>query len=134
MNAFLDEPRNAIVIGIRANGTPHATPNWFLWQGGRFYISTTKNRAKYRIFSNDPRVQLVIDDSTSFRYVIVDGTVEIDDDVESGLANFEQLRVKHGRTEQTRDELRNEMIRDQRVLLTVMPTRDQSTWPGLGWG
>ncbi len=31
---------------------------------------------KYHLFSNDPRVQLAIDDVHGFRYVIVDGTVE----------------------------------------------------------
>jgi nitroimidazol reductase NimA-like FMN-containing flavoprotein (pyridoxamine 5'-phosphate oxidase superfamily) len=67
LDAFLAEPRNAIVIGVRRNGRPQSTPNWFLWEDGKFFISTTRTRAKYRIFRNDSRVQLVIDDPTGFR-------------------------------------------------------------------
>ena len=71
MNAFMAEPRNAVVAGIRADGRPHLTPNWFVFDDGKFFISTTNDRAKYRIFNNDPRAQLIIDDVTGFRYVVV---------------------------------------------------------------
>ena len=42
--AFLAEPRNAVVAGTRDDGRPHATPNWFHWDGARFYVSTTRDR------------------------------------------------------------------------------------------
>jgi PPOX class probable F420-dependent enzyme len=128
MNTFLAEPRNATVAGLRRDGRPHMTPNWFLWQDGRFYISTTKDRAKYRIFTRDPRVQLVVDDVMGFRYVIVDGQVEVSDDVETGLSPFRALRNKHGRFESDDSELEAEMIRDQRVLLIMTPDRPQTEW------
>ena len=128
MNTFLAEPRNATVGGLRRDGRPHMTPNWFLWQDGHFYISTTKNRAKYRIFTRDQRVQLVVDDVMAFRYVIVDGQVEVSDDVEEGLRFFRALRNKHGRFESDDAELKAEMIRDQRVLLIVTPDTPQSEW------
>lgn len=133
MDAFLDEPRNAMIAGIRRDGRPHVTPNWFLWRDGRFYVSTTKSRVKYRIFSRDPRVQVVVDDVMGFRYVIVDGTVVIGDDVEAGLGYFRDLRVKHGRTEATDDELRAEMVRDERVLLIITPDKPQSEWLARGF-
>lgn len=133
MDAFLAEPRNAIVIGHRKDGRPHATPNWFLWRDGRFFVSTTKDRAKYRVFGNDDRVQLVVDDATGFRYVVIDGRVEISEDVENGLPFFQMLRAKHGRTEQTLEELRAEMIRDQRVLLVIIPSAPQAEWAARGF-
>ncbi|MDH4143893.1 MAG: PPOX class F420-dependent oxidoreductase [Acidimicrobiia bacterium] len=133
MDAFLAEPRNAVVVGLHRDGRPQATPNWFLWDGGKFYISTTKGRLKYRIFRNDPRVQLVIDDSTGFRYVAVDGTVDIGEDVDAGLTYFQRLRAKHGRDTQTLDELRAEMVRDGRVLLIVTPTKPQAEWLSQGF-
>jgi len=64
------------VAGIRKDGTPQLSPNWFYWDGERFYISITRTRAKYAIFRRDPRVTLAIDDSTAFRAVVVRGTVE----------------------------------------------------------
>lgn len=128
MDGFLAEARNAIVAAVRSDGRPSMTPNWFLWTDGKFYISTTKARAKFRLFSRDARVQLAIDDATGFRYVIVDGSVEISDDVDAGLDYFRALRHKHGRLEQSDEELKSEMIRDDRILLIVTPDRPQAEW------
>jgi len=33
LEAFLAEPRNVIVAGIRKDGRPHVSPNWFFWDG-----------------------------------------------------------------------------------------------------
>ncbi len=133
LHTFLAEPHNVIVVGLRRDGRPHATPNWFLWQDGRFYVSTTKSRAKYRIFGNDPRVQLVFDDEAGFRYIAVDGTVDIHDDIEAGLSYFEALRAKHGRGGQSREELEAEMRRDGRVLLVITPSRPPQEWLSMGF-
>ena len=128
LDAFLAEPRNAIVAGIRRDGRPHLTPNWFLWDGERFFVSITRERVKYRVFRRDPRIQLAIDDVHGFRYVIVDGTVEISEEVDPGLPYFKALRHKHGRTDQSDEELRAEMERDGRVLLVITPNGAPSDW------
>ena len=57
IEAFLAEPRNVVVAGIRRDGSPHLSPNWFYWDGERFYVSTMRSRAKYAIFRRDPRVR-----------------------------------------------------------------------------
>src|ERR1035441_8088554 len=77
IEAFLAEPRNVIVAGIRRDGRPHLSPNWFSWDGQRFYVSTTRDRVKYAIFRRDPRAQLLIDDPVGFRAVLVPATAEI---------------------------------------------------------
>jgi hypothetical protein len=41
LETFLAEPRNVIVAGIRKDGRPHLSPNWFLWDGAHFFVSTT---------------------------------------------------------------------------------------------
>src|SRR5919204_3617817 len=105
LDDFLGEPRNAIVIGVRKDGRPHATPNWFGWDGERFYVSTTRGRAKFKIFSRDPRVELVIDESDGFRYVSLSGTVEIRDDIRAELARVRAIREKHGRPVPADDQL-----------------------------
>jgi len=76
VEAFLAEPRNVVVAGIRKDGRPHVSPNWFFWDGERFYISTTRPRVKYKIFSRDPRVELLVDDATGHRYAELTGTVD----------------------------------------------------------
>src|ERR1700730_1591701 len=64
IKAFLAEPRNVVVAGIRRDGRPHLSPNWFYWDGQRFYVSTTRGRGKYAIFGRDPRARLLIYTST----------------------------------------------------------------------
>jgi nitroimidazol reductase NimA-like FMN-containing flavoprotein (pyridoxamine 5'-phosphate oxidase superfamily) len=66
IGAFLAEPRNVVVAGIRRDGRPQLSPNWFYWDGERFCVSTTRDRAKYAIFRRDPRAQLLVDDSLGF--------------------------------------------------------------------
>jgi Pyridoxamine 5'-phosphate oxidase len=41
IEAFLAEPRNVIVAGIRRDGTPHLSPNWFCWDGHRVLLAIT---------------------------------------------------------------------------------------------
>jgi nitroimidazol reductase NimA-like FMN-containing flavoprotein (pyridoxamine 5'-phosphate oxidase superfamily) len=38
METFLSEVRNVMVATIRRDGRPQMTPNWFIWEGCRFYI------------------------------------------------------------------------------------------------
>src|SRR4051794_15419834 len=106
-----------MLAAIRRDGRPQMTPNWFLWDGRRVFVSTTRDRAKYRMFRRDPRVQLAIDDATGFRSVLVDGTVEIQDDIGAGLATFRAIRAKHGRPMGEDQELAEELTREGRVLL-----------------
>src|SRR5215469_13216139 len=62
IEVFLSERRNVVVAGIRRDGRPHLSPNWFHWDGERFYVSTTRSRVKYKVFQRDPRAELLIDD------------------------------------------------------------------------
>jgi PPOX class probable F420-dependent enzyme len=134
IDAFLAEPRNVMVAGIRRDGTPQLSPNWFYWDGERFYISTTRTRAKYAIFRRDPRVQLAVDDATGFRTVLVRGTVEIREDLAPELARFRAIRVKHGRAIPGDDELLQGLADEGRVLLAVTPDGPPSTWATWGLG
>jgi PPOX class probable F420-dependent enzyme len=134
LEAFLAEPRNVIVAGLRKDGRPHLSPNWFLWDGARFYVSTTRNRAKYRVFRRDPRAELVVDDATGYRYVQVTATAEIREDVAANLPLFRAIREKHGRAVPPDDELAAALIAEDRVLLVFTPSAPPSDWPGVGLG
>jgi PPOX class probable F420-dependent enzyme len=132
IEAFLAEPRNAMVAAIRASGMPQMTPNWFYWDGARFYISTTKTRRKYANLRRDPRVQLAIDDPTSFRTIILDGTVEIWDDIEVALPFFKKITGKHRGQVPDDDTVRRRLIAEQRVLLVITPNKPPEQWTR--WG
>jgi len=132
IEAFLAEPRNVIVGGIRQDGRPHLSPNWFYWDGERFYVSTTRHRVKYAIFRRDPRTQLVIDDSTGHRAVLLPGTVEVREDIGAELSRFRAIGEKHGRTVPADEELLQSLTRDGRVLLAITPDEPPSRWTN--WG
>jgi PPOX class probable F420-dependent enzyme len=134
INAFLAERRNAIVVGTRADGRPHATPNWFDWDGAHFYVSTTKDRVKYRLFARDPRAEFLIDDSTGFRYVLTDGTVEVREDLAAELPHFRGIRVKYGRdVPASDDELLASLQAEHRVMLVYTPDRPIAEWTARGF-
>jgi PPOX class probable F420-dependent enzyme len=132
IEAFLAEPRNVIVAGIRRDGRPHLSPNWFYWDGERFYVSTTRDRVKYAIFRRDPRAQLAVDDSTGFRTVLVPATVEVREDIAAELPRFRAIREKHGRPVPGDAELLRSLTGEGRVLLAFTPDGPPADWTA--WG
>jgi PPOX class probable F420-dependent enzyme len=128
IEVFLAERRNAVVAGIRRDGRPHLSPNWFCWDGQRFYVSTTRSRVKYAIFRRDPRAQLLIDDPTGFRAVLVSATVEIREDIAAELPRFRAIREKYGMTVPGDEEHLRALAAEGRVLLAFTPDRPLADW------
>ena len=134
LEAFLAEPRNVIVAGIRKDGRPHLSPNWFLWDGENFYVSTTRKRAKYHIFRRDPRAELLVDDTASFRYARIPATVEVREDLPASLPVIRAIRTKHGRPQPDDEKLLADLAAEDRVLLVFTPTVPPSAWTTVGLG
>jgi PPOX class probable F420-dependent enzyme len=128
LESFLAEPRNVILAGIRKDGRPHLSPNWFHWDGKRFYVSTTRHRVKYAIFRRDPRAQLALDDSIGFRSVLVSATVEIREDIAAELPHFRAIREKHGVPVPDDAEHLRGLEEEGRVLLAITPDGPPETW------
>jgi PPOX class probable F420-dependent enzyme len=128
IEAFLAEPRNVVVAGTRRDGRPHLSPNWFYWDGQRFYVSTTRSRVKYAIFRRDPRAQLLVDDSAGFRAVLVPATVEIREDLAAELPRFRAIREKYGMAVPDDQEHLRALAEEGRVLLAITPDGSPSTW------
>jgi len=132
IDAFLAEPRNVVVAGIRRDGSPHLSPNWFYWDGQRFFVSTTRHRAKYAIFRRDSRVELLVDDCTGHRAVMVRGTAEIREDIAAELPRFRAIREKHGVPVPGEEEQLRGLTEEGRVLLVITPRGPMSSWTS--WG
>jgi PPOX class probable F420-dependent enzyme len=128
IEAFLAERRNAVVAGIRRDGRPHLSPNWFYWDGQRFYVSSTRSRVKYAIFRRDPRAQLLVDDSTGFRAVLVPATVEVREDIAAELPRFRAIREKYGRAVPGDEEHLRTLTAEGRVLLAFTPDQPLANW------
>jgi len=133
LEAFLAGQRNLIVAGIRADGRPHLTPAWFYWDGERFYVSTTRGRAKYAIFRRDPRAQLAIDDPEGLRAVLIPATVEILQDTAVQLPRFRAIREKYRMNALSDEEHLDSLITEGRVLLAITPDGPPSTWTSWGF-
>ncbi|MGA2829076.1 MAG: PPOX class F420-dependent oxidoreductase [Streptosporangiaceae bacterium] len=131
---FLAHTRNLILAGTRADGRPHLSPNWFCWDGERFYVSTTRDRVKYALFRRDPRAQLLFDDPAGLRAVLLPATVEIREGLAAELPRFRAIREKYGMRALDDSEHLQSLIAEGRVLLAITPDAPSSTWTSWGLG
>jgi len=61
IDAFLDERHTLVLATLRHDGWPQVTTVWYRWDGDAFWISTNRDRAKYRNIERDPRVSVLVD-------------------------------------------------------------------------
>lgn len=68
---------------VRADGSPHVTPIWFLLDGDDFVFNTDKNSVKGRNLARDGRVALCVDeDQPPFAFVVLRGHAELSEDLD----------------------------------------------------
>ncbi len=59
---FLAEKRVARLGTNRGDGWWHVTPIWYVWEGGRFYLSLGNSRRHLRNVAADPHVTMCVDE------------------------------------------------------------------------
>jgi PPOX class probable F420-dependent enzyme len=90
IQAFLREgARTAKVAVVWRDGSPLVTPVWFLCDDeGLVLFETEAESVKGRALRRDPRISVCVeDDRPPFAFVRIDGTAELDDDLE-GLVGW----------------------------------------------
>jgi PPOX class probable F420-dependent enzyme len=82
--AFLGQgTRTAKLSTVRADGSPHIAPVWFLLDGDDLVFNTGKETVKGRNLARDGRVALCVeDDRPPFSFVVVQGRAELSEDPE----------------------------------------------------
>ena len=122
LETFLEPARIVIVATIGRDGTPHLTPNWYVFEGGRLSISTTRERVKYRNLSRDDRVSLCIcSEPLASDYVTIWGRAEMSDD-ESIWPVTRRIAERYVEPGEVDDWMA--MLRTQpRVLISVTPDK-----------
>ena len=77
--AFLDQPGILVRIAtIRADGAPHVTPAWFIYEDGEILITPRKESAWLAHLRRDPRIALTIDEEAGpYRKITVEGVARI---------------------------------------------------------
>ncbi|MFE2296413.1 PPOX class F420-dependent oxidoreductase [Streptomyces sp. NPDC059452] len=85
--AFLSEgTRTAKVSTVRADGSPHIAPVWFLLDGDSLVFNTGKKSVKGRNLERDGRVSLCVDDDRPpYAFAVVQGRAELSEDPEELL-------------------------------------------------
>jgi PPOX class probable F420-dependent enzyme len=78
---LLDGPHTAVLTTLLPDGSPHASPVWFLRQGDEIIVSSRAGQQKHFDAVRDPRAALtVVDPVNPMRYVEVRGAVVVEDD------------------------------------------------------
>ncbi|MEV0931864.1 PPOX class F420-dependent oxidoreductase [Streptomyces phaeochromogenes] len=76
---------------VRADGSPHVAPIWFLLDGEDLVFNTAKTTVKGRNLARDGRVAVCVDDDRPpFAYVVLQGRARISEDLD-------ELRLWAGR-------------------------------------
>ena len=75
---FAEDANVAILATVDGKGRPHATPIWYLFDGGEFILSVGRGGQKHRNLERNPEATLVIDSRVVPYYALmISGTVEI---------------------------------------------------------
>jgi hypothetical protein len=76
IEAFLRQPRPAIIGSLLADGSPSTVATWYLWLGGaRLLLSTQKGGFRERNLARDGRVALTVLGEDWYNHVSLRGRV-----------------------------------------------------------
>ena len=92
---FLGRPNPAVIATVRPDGSPHAVPTWYEWQGGRVLVNMDESRARLAHLRGEPRVALTILNGPDwYSHLLIRGTVvEIRPDPD--LADIDRLAQRY---------------------------------------
>lgn len=122
MSAFLNGKRNAVMATIKQDGSPQLTPVWYRWDGEQFWVSITKDRAKYTNIMRDPRISLCIDDVETFTTVIATGKARLTED--NLWADTQKIVERYRGAEQGAAYVKNmQEKKEARVLVVLKPEK-----------
>lgn len=78
--------RTGKLATVRADGSPHVAPVWFILDGDDLVFMTGANTVKGRAIFRDPRVALSVDDERPpYAFATIEGTVSVSRDLDEML-------------------------------------------------
>jgi hypothetical protein len=66
LDAFLGEERTCRVASVGADGRPHNTPLWFVWDGNALWLNSIVKSQRWTDLVRDPRVSIMVDGGHDF--------------------------------------------------------------------
>ena len=126
IEAFLAQPRTAHLVTLRASGTPHVAPVWFLWKNGRALVMADASAVKVRNIRRNPAVALsVATPEHPYNYVSLEGTANIAD---SGLEDMVRETCVLYEGPERGDEFAAELLADERLTLIEISVDRVISW------
>ena len=126
MDEFLSQPRTAQLVTLRAAGTPHVAPVWFLWDNGRALVMADAKAVKVRNIRRNPAVALCVSTPDHpYSFVTIEGTANVAD---SGLEDMVRRTCVLYEGEERGAEFAAELLADERMALIVISPDRFISW------
>lgn len=117
VRAFLKEPRFGVLATTRRDGMPQQSVVWYDLDGDAILMNTAVGRAKNSNLRRDARASLCVADE--YRYVTLEGTVELDDDQTTAQADIRRLAIRYRGEEKGNQQANNVYAKQQRVTVLL---------------
>ena len=120
MAEFLERPLVAVMVTLRADGSPHAIPIWYEYRGGDFIVFTSDTFVRVKNLQRDNRAAITVSNHEEpYMYVSAEGPVSITSDgvAETGLSIARRYMGERG------DRFLEEVLDEHSVLLRLTPER-----------
>ena len=117
---FLRGVHFARLATVKKDGSPHVTPIWYMFENGKLFVNTTKDRVKYWNIRREPRVSLLVDDG--YPYVIVEGKGRISKERDA-LKDIETLAIRYRGEEEGKKAARERYWKQPRVSIEIVPDK-----------
>ena len=126
IGSFLGEPRIGHLVTVRAAGTPHVAPVWFLWDGDKAWVIADAQAVKIRNIRNNPDVALSVATSERpFAYVVVEGQASVTSAGVEAMVN--RLCVKYDGPERG-PAYAEELLAESRLVLIEITVARIMSW------
>ena len=66
LDAFLREERTCRVATVGADGRPHNTPLWFVWDGSALWLNSIVKSQRWTDLVRNPQVSIIVDGGHDF--------------------------------------------------------------------
>jgi PPOX class probable F420-dependent enzyme len=124
IRAFLTAgTRTGKLATIRADGSPHVAPIWFVLDGDDLVFTTGEDTVKGKALRRDRRVSICVDDEKPpFAYVRIDGDVTISEDLDEMLAWASRIAARYMGDEKAQAYGKRNAVRGE-LLVRIRPTK-----------
>ena len=123
---FLAQPRTAHLVTLRASGTPHVAPVWFLWDEGCALVMADAKAIKVRNIRRNPAVSLCVSTPDHpYAFVTIEGTANM---AVTGLEAMVQRTCVLYEGQERGTEFAAELLADERLALITISADRFISW------